>query len=181
MADKIDNFVLKEKYRDRDSCRWAAKGAVAGVGADVLDDFANTSGATSAIDAATGFAIMRCAGMSVKQIVLYHVVLIVLAVVLFILVQKLIPSSLFKNCTICSKNKEIVDPKTKQRKTVCEKYRPGSPKECQSAGNIVKVVLGVIGALIVVGITNGVVHFVLKSKIFTPAALIGETVARSLV
>ena len=139
----IDEFVLKEKYRDRESCKWAAKGEVAGVAADFIGGSAQ---ATSLIDTATGFALMRCAGMSTLHIIAYQVGMLCFGAVLFFLTIYLSPSW----------------------------PPPAAHASSTGAGRT----MGIGVAVVVVGIVHAVVMFVLKDKVFTTKALIGDMLLR---
>ena len=171
--------MLKQRYQDRESCQWAARGAVAGIAADALDNIVPTSRATSAIDGITGLAIMRCAGMSMWNIVFYYLSLLVIGVLGFLLVWLLIPSSIFDNCKVCTDSEQVYS--NGKTKTVCKEYRDGTASECETGGRIFRGILGFVAALLIVTLVHAIVVFGLKARIFTTTALMVDVGARAIL
>ena len=168
--------MLKPQYRDKGSCQWAANGTIAGISADAIDNLSGTRSLTLAIDFATSFAIMRCAGMTTKQMLLYHVSLFVLGIVIFAVVCGAAPR-MVKKCRVCTSYEQGF----KSPRKVCREYRLGNPSECRRAGKVGGCILGFVVAALSVSVVYAVVLFYLKTQIFKGGALIGATVARSFL
>lgn len=178
----MERLVLREKYQDNESCQWAARGAVAGVAADVVENFANTSKATSGIDFFTGLALMRCAGMSAAHITSYFVGLLVVGLVVFLLVWRIISSSKsFVNCKICINTERQYNNDLQKARMLCTEHRQGTPEECKNAGRLVKTILGLVIASVIVSLLHFFVRFALKAKIFKPTALFAGSFVRAVV
>lgn len=158
--------MLRPQYQDRESCKWAAKGTVAGVAADLADNIVPSSTLTSFVDGATGVAVLKCAGFSRKQIVAYYLGLLLLAVILFLTYAYALPSSLFNECRVCKK-------RTNKR---CTEYRDGTAAECTG----VRLGVGALVSLVIVILAHRIVIFRYKARIFTWKSLLMSSFLRFL-
>ena len=107
--------------------------------------------------------------MSILHIILYHLGLVLGAVVLFLAVQFSIPESWFKKCTVCEEFEEVVVKGRSKRR--CLKHRAGTREECKKGGMLVKIGVGLIVAAVVIGVVNGVFGLLLRARIFTPTVV----------
>ena len=165
--------ILREKYKDKESCKIAAGSAAAGVVADAVD-FSNTS---SVIDTVTGVALMRCYGIPTRKIIIYFLSLIAFIVACTLLIQLAIPENFWDKCNICERYEYTWYGGRRKRR--CVQYRPGSVTECRKQGKILRYVIGCLIGIVIVSIVHAIVIFRLKLKIFTTEAVVGETIIRT--
>lgn len=171
-------MMLREEYRYEPSCNIAANTGAMAVAADAF----NYEKGQSMADTISGFALMRCYGMSWSSITLYTIVLILIVIVCIILIPFSIPDSVWKNCSICTKSEDYttyVNGK-KRSGTRCLESRKGTVEECKEQGKKKELVISAIVGFVIVAIISSLFKYYLKSRIYTTSALFGEMALRTV-
>jgi len=163
---------LRDKYKERQSCKFAVNASAAGMAADAF----NAEGVQNMSDTVGGLALMRCVGMSYTSIILYHIVLICIVIACIIAIPPAIPDRIWENCRICTRYEQQT---YKDRR--CVEYRQGTPRECKEQGKISEYVVATIVGILIVVIISNLFLLHLKSKVYTTEGFIGEQFARTIL
>lgn len=161
-GQNVDQFILnslKPQYKDKASCRTAARTNAAAFGLDLVDGDEHDGNST--VNRLADLANFRCAGWTFADFAKLAGTLLMIVLFVIGVVLRYVPSS--STCQFCETDEN--------NEKVC---REGTPSECKRASMIGKTVVGAVIGVILSSIVYYFVQLQTKFRIYEPGYVFGD-------